>query len=237
MDPNQQPLIKQNPIPQQPINQIPSSGSKLKWVLLIIALLLIVGGGAYYLGKKQNTALSKNQQKEANPTAIQLTPTSTSSPIANWQTYVSSQSIGGISITYPTGWKVNYKKEFNLSSDYTANYRATFDFAPPGWSNPNAVGYMGWVAVFFDVYDSQSDINHFINKYYLDYKDKIKATKIADIDNKQTFLLDSNGEGVFTPRTVILGTNYSYEMSFGNGEDGNYVKEFEKEFDPKIHID
>jgi hypothetical protein len=108
MDPN----IPTQPISQQPINKIPSSGSKWKLVLLIIILLVVVGG-AYYLGTKQNTILSQNQQKTIVPSIIQSTPTVTPEKITavptsfqnttmKWKTYVSTTE--KVSFKYPQDW-------------------------------------------------------------------------------------------------------------------------------------
>jgi len=102
MDPNiqTQPVQNQTPVTQMSLQQttaqIPSSGSKFKWALLIVVLLLIIGGGTYYLGARQNKLIV---QKQATPTVTQSTPTPTSDPTANWKTYTNTQNY--YSFQYP----------------------------------------------------------------------------------------------------------------------------------------
>lgn len=111
MDPNQQPPIQQPPMPQQPVNEIPKSGSKLKWILLIIILLLIVCGGTYYLGVKQNKSIV---QKQITPTITQASPSPIPESNVNWKIYeVNGDKSGigtpGFSIKYPDGWTADAK--------------------------------------------------------------------------------------------------------------------------------
>jgi hypothetical protein len=109
MDLNQQSPMQQNPILQQPVNQISSPRSKWKLILLAIILLLVVGSGAYYLGAKQNKLIMQNQQKSVIPTITQSIPTSTPDPTANWKTYVDQNNT--FSIKYPANWYVYEYKQ------------------------------------------------------------------------------------------------------------------------------
>jgi len=101
MDPNipTQPVQNETPVTQanlqQPINEIPSSGNKLKWILLIVVLLLFIfGGGTYYLRVKQV------KQITPTPAIVQSTPTPTPDPTANWKTY--KNTLYGYEFKYPS---------------------------------------------------------------------------------------------------------------------------------------
>src|SRR5438105_3313371 len=90
---------------------------------VIIGLLIAAGLSIPYYLILQN-------QGTTPPTQLPVA-TPKSSPIEDyWQPYKSGRNIDGISISYPPGWTVNYKKEFNLASDYKARHKLEFDFAP-----------------------------------------------------------------------------------------------------------
>lgn len=157
-----------------------------------------------------------------------------------WKTYESGQVISGLSITYPKGWIVNYKKELNLSSDYTAKYRLTFDFAPSDWKSSNSTGWMGWGNMFFDVYDPQININQMINEIYPKDKDYLVGTEEVSIAGKPTFIIKSNEKKTnwpWLPRRAILGKNYSYTMGYSQNGESNFIETLKKEIFPQIHIE
>jgi flagellar basal body-associated protein FliL len=134
--------------------------------------------------------------------------------VDDWQQYQSGQSISGISIQYPRDLKANFAKAYNLSADYNAKYRLEFDFAPIGWNGSHSTSWMGWGSIYFDVFDPETDINQWVNKYYSSYKDSFTIKEDVSIGNKQTFLLEASGGTMWASRVVILGSDYSYEMSF-----------------------
>ncbi len=143
---------------------------------------------------------------------------------ANWQSYQSGQNIDGISINYPGGWKVNYRKAYKLSFDYKASYRIAFDFAPSGWNSPQSVDWMGWGSMFFDVYDPQADINQWVTKYAPNSSKDIKLSVVSNVGGKPTFDLASTVSQF--GGTVILGTSYSYFLSYSqNGYSSSDNKE------------
>jgi hypothetical protein len=89
----QQPLSQQSSIPQdqtsRPINQIPSSKNKWKWILLIIVFLLIAGVGIYIL--LTNKKLSTSFQDETD----------------SWKTYQNTRY----------NYKIKYPSSLNLYNE------------------------------------------------------------------------------------------------------------------------
>lgn len=207
--------------------------------------LLIAGGllGAYYLGT------SKNSKPQPQNPIIASTPQPT--PITTtkerWQKYENETLLAGLSIQYPPDWTVNYRKEYDRSSDYTAKYRLTFDFAPPGW-NPDewaAPGsdWQGWGRISFDVYAPQKDINQWLSMYEKRelgiYKNKLIAKEQTEIGNKPTFFVSVNpqysGQIYWRSRVVILGSNYSYELTTSEGYFKNATDNFRTVLEDKIY--
>jgi hypothetical protein len=83
-----------------------------------------------------------------------------------------------------------------------------------GWNGSHSASWMGWGSIYFDVFDPETDINQWVNKYYSSYKDSFTIKEDVSIGNKQTFLLEASGGTMWASRVVILGSDYSYEMSF-----------------------
>lgn len=90
--------VTQPNLQQQPVGEIPHSGSKFKLILLIIILLILVGGGAYYLGANKNDLV----KKQTTPTIIQSSPMPTLDPTVNWATY--TDAINKFTFKYPSNW-------------------------------------------------------------------------------------------------------------------------------------
>ena len=176
--------------------------------ILILIGILVMGvliGGGYFLGAKQNIKVPVSSVAPAPAVSAQPSPSAIATPNEQqWQKYESGQVLAGIAINYPKGWVVNYKKEYNLGTDYIAKYRLDFDFAPADWKSSGSIDWMGWGSISFDVYDRQKDINEWINKNLSKYKDGLVSKEDTKIGGKPTFLVSS--------RDVILGTDYSYEV-------------------------
>lgn len=196
---------------------------KLLFLLLMIIAVSATGGYMHY---RQNDKLAPSQEEK-------------------WQKYNSGELISGLSIAYPKGWTVMYKKEYNLGSDYPAKYRLSFDFAPMAWESSTAVGWMGWGVVNFDVFDPQISINKWIDKNLsAEYRDGAVAKEDAKTGEKPTFLVSSKGKkegSIGWSSSVILGSNYSYVISYS--QDGyyqdknqNFIKILKEEVFPFIHI-
>lgn len=207
---------------------MPQKGSA--FIGILIGLVITAGlFGVYYLGAQKNTTYP----------SLLLTPTPVPAK-STWQKYKSGQVLSGISIQYPSGWTVNYKKESNLSSDYAANYRLTFDFAPSGWNSQSSTDWMGWGEMSFDVYDPQTDINLWLNQYLPKYKDGLIAKEDSKIGNKPTFLIQADGKKDWAigwlPRDVIFGTDFSYEVGYSQNGNGDFVKVLKQAIFPTIKI-
>lgn len=234
--------MPQPQVPVSPIEQpIPKKSFPLKWLIIIALLAGIVLTGTYLIFKSQS---AKQTPPQSTQPSLPSTPTPTPDETANWKTYTSGQNIDGISINYPRGWQVNYKKEYNLWFDYRAKYRLVFDFAPPEWKSPcgeNAT-YMCWGIMSFDIYDFQTDVNQFITKAYPDYKDKLVVAKNIEIGGRPTFLLEGKEDFYWNPRNIVLGSDYSYETNYGQdgyvSEDGkvNYIDILKAKIFSQIYI-
>ncbi len=204
-------------------------GQILIFILLGIVMMAFVGV-AFYAGKitpkPPQTSVVSTSQPTSSP---QPSPTRHEDP---WQNYASGQNIDGISINYPEGWKVNYRKEYNLSSDYKAKYRLAFDFAPPGWTS-RGIGWMGWGILDFDVYDSQTGIDQWISKYSPDNKNNLtvkEGMRIGDgvidgakVGGKPTFEIESNVSQFGA--LVIFGSNYTYTLTHSQDGSDEFVKD------------
>ncbi|RJP46220.1 MAG: hypothetical protein C4584_01975, partial [Armatimonadetes bacterium] len=171
------------------------------------------------------------------------------STIEQWQKYEGGTQLAGISFQYPQGWTVNYRREYDLSSDSTAKYRLSFDFAPPGW-NPDGwaapgSNWQGWGGMSFHVYDPQTDINQWLSVYESGfnnesiYKNKLIAKEYAKIGNKPTFLVSVDPQYKelvgWRPRIVILGRDYSYDLGTGEGYFKNTTDNFMTVLREKIY--
>jgi hypothetical protein len=154
-----------------------------------------------------------------------------------WQEYESGKTISGLSISYPKDWTVKYYKEFRVSSNYDyPYYRIHFDFAPSGWNNQYAGGYMGWGSMMFDVYDPQGSMDQYIENIYPEYKTNLKTLGEEDIGGKPTFRLESRDGSMWAPSSVILGTDYSYDLGYSQNGTSDFVGILKKEIFPTIHI-
>lgn len=229
------------------------------WLMIILIILIIVSVGtvgvfAYTNYLLKNSSYAKKDILLTTPIPTQFTtatpitiPTTTprialpNTNRASWQTYESGQAIDGLyglSITYPNGWEVNYRKESNPDSPV----RFWFDFAPPDWSpSTNYIneGWMEWGEMAFDVYDFQTDISTWIDKNLTDYKNDLTAKEDTKIGNRLTFFINTkeNYQGMWTPRWVILGSKYSYCVGFSQDGANNFIERLQKEIYPTIHID
>lgn len=195
-------------------------GQTLVFILVGVLVIAGIAGGAYYLGR----------QTTSQPTPTPLSSTTTTSRHEDpWQKYVSGQNIDGISINYPSGWKINYRKEYNLGSDYKAKYRIAFDFAPSSWKE-QGYGWMGWGILDFDVYDLQTDINQWISKYSPDNKNDLTVKEDIRIGGKPTFQVYSNVSQFGA--NVIFGDNYTYDLF--HSQDGS--EDFSNDWNNKTGI-
>lgn len=211
----------------------------LSSIVILVGILIISGIaiGAYYL----------NSLRTINPNPSKVGTLESPSPnneTSDWKNYETGQNLDGITINYPKGWSVNYRKRYNLSEDYTANHRIEFDFAPSSWNSPEAVNWMGWGILSFDVYDPQKSSADFINKNYPSHKDNFQVKEVAMIGGKSTFLEEGKEDFYWDPREIILGSKYSYEKLIGSqdgyfSEDGkeNFVTILKREIYPQIKID
>ncbi len=220
-------------------------------------VLVGVGGGAYYLdiqskiNVNNKTKLSQVAKPSNTPAitkapAISPSPTSPASSASPqnqtpWQKYNNGQKIDGIVIDYPSGWTVNYKIESNLSPDYKAKERVSFDFAPAGWNSPQSVGWMGWGTMDFDVYEKQPDINTWATSYAPDNITKIDITHSTNIGGQPAYDLSSTVSEY--GGTVVLGSIYSYQISYSqNGymssdNKTNFFTILESQIFPTIRIE
>lgn len=203
-------------------------------VLLLLVISAVVGY-LYYQKHTHQISITPQTPSNASPAG----PLSTSTK-EQWQNYESGQVLAGISINHPKGWMVKYRKEYNLSSEYRANYRITFDFAPLNWQSPGSVDWMGWGSMSFDVYDSQKDINQWIDKYLPKYKNGLVVKEDVKIGNRKTFLISADGKTDWSIgwilRDIILGSEYYYQVSFSQNGDGDFVKRLKEEIFPYIHV-
>ena len=187
------------------------------FVTIFILIGVVVLTGVIWFNYSTNH-IKSNQDQVQTPLAT-AQPSPDPSPYKDdWQKYTNGQNIDGIIINYHEGWKVNYRKEYNLTSDYKAKYRITFDFSPPGWKE-SGYDYLGWGVINFDVYDPQPDITKFININYPTYRDNLTAKEVAKIGGKPTYLEEGKEDFYWLPRNVILGDKYSYEL--GHSQDGS----------------
>jgi hypothetical protein len=131
MDPNiltQQTQNETHVAQPQSVNQIPSSGSEWKWILLII-ILLIIGGGAYYLGINKNNFFIQNQQKTITPAITQAVPTPTPLPTiepgkpidtTNWAIFKDSAT--SLSLKHPVSWQIIEGSKSANTATYAYEY-------------------------------------------------------------------------------------------------------------------
>lgn len=209
-------------------------------LILVVVALLAVGGYIYHQGNTKPNPLT-NSTITSQPSTDTSSPSTTTTPqTEQWQKYISGELVSGLSITYPKGWVVRYRKEYALSSDYSAKYRLHFDFAPADWKSPDSVDWMGWGSMSFEVYDPQSDINQWLNKNLPTYKDGLATKEDTKIGGKPTFLVSSDGKKDWSvgwiPRDVVLGNDYSYEVGYSQNGEQDFVSILKKEVFPSIHI-
>lgn len=216
-------------------------------ILIVFGLILVIGiaGGAYYLGASKNQQ-AVNRAQTQNPIISSqvpqpsLTPSPIPTPSRNenvWQNYSSGQNIDGITINYPKGWKINFKKEYNLGPDYKAKYRIDFDFAPPDWNSSGSTDWLGWGMLNFDVYDRQATIDQWIDKYSPDSKEKLIVKEDTMIGGKPTFKVYSDVSQFNA--LVIFGNTYTYDLSHSQNGSADFVKAWnnKSEIFPYIQID
>jgi hypothetical protein len=118
MDPNQQTQPNQTEAlaqsnPQQPVNKVPSSKNKLKWIILAIIFLFAIGSEAYFLNVKTRKISPLNQQKTINdiipitkPTQSQTAktqPTPEIRSINNAFNFLADKDLN-ITFEYPITW-------------------------------------------------------------------------------------------------------------------------------------
>lgn len=135
----------------------------------------------------------------------------------------------GFSLFLPDDWRVEINEIKEVSAPYG---RFSFSFIPPeglpsGWSF--------WGVLYIDIYEAQSSIEEWIEKYLPDYKDDLVITEEDSIGGKPVFLLDKK-EGFWVPRYIILGTEYSYSYGFSQDGANNFAEIIEKEIFPNITI-
>lgn len=213
------------------------------YIFIGILIIAVVAGGAYSLGKNSLKVGDSPKQVACTMDAkvcpdgssvgrvgpnCEFTPCPSFSPKAtpyeeSWQNYQSGQNIDGIIMNYPKDWLVNYRKEYNLGSDYKAKYRLAFDFAPPGWNSVGSVDWMGWGILDFDVYDPQTDINQWISKYSPDNKKDLAVKEGIKIGEKPTFEVSSNVSQFGA--SVIFGSNYTYNLTHSQDGSDDFVKD------------
>jgi len=160
-----------------------------KYILIVAILAVIVGGGIWWW-----------QKNMPQPEAITILP---QDETADWKTYNSGQDIMGFSLNVPAGWIVKFREEGPFSNQIK---RLVFDLAPP--SIVKTTGWMGWGSLYIDIYDSQIDIDKWIEENLPEFKNELIIKKISDVGGKSTFSLDRK-EGFWVPHYVILGDRYS----------------------------
>jgi hypothetical protein len=206
--------------------------NKKIWIIFIVIVL-----EAYSLGSSTREGATVASSKviitpTPTKTALQevnevLSEAPTSEPLQtteNWKPYTKdSQNITennfGFTLGYPAGWLVNYQ---------TASSSIEFDFAPPGWVAPaQSVGFMGYATMTVTRKPHYNTIDEYIqNEYGQFYQGKIEGIQSTNIGNEVSYLIQSKSDSdpIFQagwdPRYVVLGTNNSYEINFGNGGAG-----------------
>lgn len=193
-------------------------GFNLIIIVLGLVGIVVIASGIFYFGVSTGRKMEIGQQLVDTVNKSPQTASSSSNKKSTWQTYTSGQNINGITINYPAGWKVNYKKETNLSSDYTAKHRISFDFAPSTWKE-TGYSYLGWGSLYFDVYDPQTDATKFINTNYPTYKDNLTTKVDTRIGDRPTYLEEGKEDFYWLPRNIVLGSQHSYEV--GHSQDGS----------------
>lgn len=251
MDQISQLPISKPPVTPQPSvqhelhNEVPNSNSLSRIVLIVLGLILLIGiaRGSYYLGTKKNVAVVPTQTVKISPTIFQITPTNsplspTIEPTTNWQPYTKGEFIqsAGFSIDYPTGWRVNIKKETNVYADYQAMFRLDFDFLPEGKQiNPQSVDWMGWGEMNIDVLNFKKNIYQFIQDYYPKYQQNITVSSTRQIGNKLAYYITAKDTSyAWAPRYVVLGKDYSYELGFGQNGEGDFMERIKNEIYPTM---
>lgn len=241
----QQPNIQESVVQSEFHNESPASNSFKKMLFIMFGIIVVLGiaGGSYYLGTKKNVAVIPTQSVKISPTIFQIAPTNSPlspivKPTTNWQLYTKGEFIesAGFSIDYPTGWRVNIKKETNLYADYQAMFRLDFDFLPEGKQiNPQSVDWMGWGEMNIDVYNFKKDINQFIQDYYPTYQQNITIFSTRQIGNKLAYYITAKDSSyAWAPRYVVLGKDYSYELEFGQNGEGDFMERIKNEIYPTM---
>lgn len=105
------PVIVIPPVqPTTPITNPAQQASKLPWILLVVVLLAIMGAGGIFLGKQ----IAVPAIVVPTPAPVTTMPTSTTDPMANWQTYTNTKL--GFTLKYPPSL---YFKEYDPGSGVT----------------------------------------------------------------------------------------------------------------------
>jgi len=220
-------------------------------VLIIVGVLALGGGTYYFLVNKAPKSVGCTQEAKICPDGSTVgrtgsncefaeCPAAKADETASWKVYNSEQEIMGFSLDVPPEWKVNYKEEV---TSWGALVRVWFDFAPLNWDTSYGIGWMGWGAFSFDVYEPQDDISQWIEKYLPDLKDSLTITVEDPIGGKPVFGLNK-GEGwneeelgmVWVPRYVIFGIEYSYDYGFSQDGANNFVQIIKEKIFPNVSI-
>ena len=143
-----------------------------------------------------------------------------------WKDYKTEDVISGVSISYPVGWRIRYKKEDATSTNFPAKFTILFDIAPASWpiqADPSKK--MGWGGLSFKAFNVHSNISDFIAFEYPVEKNYLIYDIEKNIGAKPTYFLKTKPSAPFydswEPKYVVLGTLYSYEMAFfDSGEYG-----------------
>lgn len=228
----------------------PKSSNKWLKIVLLGVFGVVFAGGLVYVGYwygKESAKLKPPKSEIPTPAVTQL-PTPTSTPptegkTADWKTYTNKEIIenSGLYLKIPSGWIIKYRKTDKLSQDYNANFRIEFDFSPPGWKVPSqSIDWMGWRIMDIDVYGTKTDINQWITDYLPKYKNGLTVSETKTIGNKTAYLISASPNSEFfdgwTPRFVVLGKDYSYELGFNNNGELNSDKIIEKDIYPGIYF-
>lgn len=152
----------------------------------------------------------------------------------------------GISLIFPYGWKVTYRKSTVINPVPNFLNRIDFDFLPAGQiADPNAKDGMGWGGLSITVYTHVYAASDWIAQTYPPESNRLMAFPDSTIGNMPAYLVAPKADvssndpiwAAFTPRDIVLGNRYIYEFTFSLTGAGNYQNIIKRAIYPFLHFD
>lgn len=232
--------------------------------LLLFLLICVIAMGAYILltlTHKTKPQPVKTLTQAPTQTPRPSSPSASLTPVlkngqdipTTWTTYPDSNfylSNFRFYLSYPQTWKVNYQRRSDSYLQNSPFTRIEFDMLPPNAQVTPPIAsqsaqWLGWGSMAVDIYPHPASVQDWINTYLPAYKTKVSSTNAGTIGNRQAYFISVSTDlptldptySTFNPLYLVIGQNYSYEITFSQNGQLGFVDTIKKTIWPLIHFD